>query len=1133
MVVPTLATIVVGTNGLLGHIDTASSADRARVMANLSQTAGELVHLLQDERVAAVMALGAEGDEVSQRATRYADVQQRVDELQREFQRESDAVAEAPQSYEDLLETIDGHLSRLPDTRNQVTGGGIGIIATTAFYQDTIANLISLRDLSAQVAAETTDTALSDRMRAAVAVSQAKEFLSQRRVVGHVVLIRGAYNPYLRTAYIGAQAGFDQALQIFNVVATADDLALMDGALHGPEARQSDIYQGNLNSLDAGSLRTLPWDAETWDEALSAHANQLWAVETELDSLAVNQAVDLRDAVTRQVLVQSGALLAVLLVAILLAWLVARSMVRSLRALRQGALSVAQYGLPQAVARLRDPSLSTQLSPDQVASQIAEPLPVRSRDEFGQVAEAFNVVHMEAVRTAAEQAQLRSSVAAMFVNLARRSQILVDRLIGQLDRLERSEEDPDRLAELFQLDHLATRMRRTDENLLVLAGADSTRVQRDPAPMIDVLRAAQSEVEQYTRIEFGVVDRDLQVAAHAVNDLVHLVAELLDNATVFSPPDTHVLVEARRVGDRAALYVQDRGLGLSAEQLAEINERLAKPPLVDVAVSRMMGLVVVARLAARHGVKVELRPAPGRGTIADVTLPSSVLLPATGQAAPPAPPLERRRPEPAGEQRALESGPSTLPGGADASAPASDRTAAGSGIPAEGFAATAASFASAPSFTPPAPPAEGPPRRDDAGQPPVRSGRPLPAWSDLVGTTGHNGSEPGQNSSAAPTLPRRQPSTPGFVDGVGSELTFSDGGTEPPPPPRRGDTVSFIAGPPSSASQKPPPLPVRRPARPASSTPPAEPPRFPEQRTASPSEPAPASATPPPWPPPPSPATSAGAGTPEPTPASAAAPAEAMAEATQANEVVAGRQAAAASSGQATEAARPYTPPPPPPPAPVGDQTMELPIFRELESVWFRTRRPAGEAGEQRTATATAEAANEYASVSASAGASGASGSASGGTGGPPPEPLRTGGGGSDGVYRSGAVGSGSGGPRTGGSGPASPGSRIGQGDGWQDEWRTAADEGWRAASSAAEGRVAEVTAAGLPKRRPMAQLVPGGVERAPTGPITQRRSPEAVRGLLSAYHRGVQRGRGQAAEEVTGGSGGSQSTQAGKEQQT
>ena len=252
---------------------------------------------------------------------------------------------------------------------------------------------------------------------------------------------------------------------------------------------------------------------------------------------------------------------------------------------------------------------------------------MRSRDEFGEVTEAFNAVHLEAVRTAAEQAALRSSVATMFVNLARRSQILVDRLIGHLDRLERGEEDPDRLAELFQLDHLATRMRRNDENLLVLAGADSTRVQREPAALIDVLRAAQSEVEHYTRIEFGMIDRDLEVAAHAVNDLVHLVAELFDNATAFSPPDVAGLVEARRVGDRAVLYVEDHGIGIGMDQLADLNERLATPPMVDVAVSRMMGLVVVARLAARHGIKVELRPANDRGTVADVLLPTTVLVP--------------------------------------------------------------------------------------------------------------------------------------------------------------------------------------------------------------------------------------------------------------------------------------------------------------------------------------------------------------------------------------------------------------------------------------------------------------------------------------------------------------------------
>ena len=147
------------------------------------------------------------------------------------------------------------------------------------------------------------------------------------------------------------------------------------------------------------------------------------------------------------------------------------------------------------------------------------------------------MVHREAVRVAAEQAALRTSVSAMFLNLARRSQTLVDRMIGELDAIERGEEDPKRLAQLFELDHLATRMRRNDENLLVLAGADSAVPRRDDALLVDVLRAAQSEVELYNRIEFGTVDTDISVAAHAVNDVVRLVAELLDNATRFSPPD--------------------------------------------------------------------------------------------------------------------------------------------------------------------------------------------------------------------------------------------------------------------------------------------------------------------------------------------------------------------------------------------------------------------------------------------------------------------------------------------------------------------------------------------------------------------------------------------------------------------
>jgi hypothetical protein len=214
----------------------------------------------------------------------------------------------------------------------------------------------------------------------------------------------------------------------------------------------------------------------------------------------------------------------------------------------------------------------------------------------------------------------------MFLNLARRSQALVDRMIGELDTIERGEEDPKRLGQLFQLDHLATRMRRNDENLLVLAGADSGSPRRENALLADVLRAAQSEVELYNRIEFGTVDLDVSVISHAVNDVVRLVAELFDNATRFSPPETSVVADGRRIGDYVLIQIEDRGLGMAHEQMRALNDRLAEPPTVDVAAFRMMGLAVVSRLASRYRIKVELRPNPDGGTITHVTLPTGVLV---------------------------------------------------------------------------------------------------------------------------------------------------------------------------------------------------------------------------------------------------------------------------------------------------------------------------------------------------------------------------------------------------------------------------------------------------------------------------------------------------------------------------
>jgi signal transduction histidine kinase len=629
MVVPTLATVVVGVLGLVDNINRASDADRARTLAGVTAQSGTLVHELQHERSAATQLLGRPDNNA--RAA-YDKQIASTEKAYKDYQLRRAALADLPTDFRKNLNEIDNELSELAKMREQIKSAGQlqnsadqPTLTQTMFgYSQVTENLVSIRGAAAQVAG---DEDLGADMRASAALSEAKENLTQERVTVLQILLDGSMTAQKKTQYIANQTGQTQALRQFDAVAPAAQRELLRRTVSGGDSREVQNYRSIISGINGEKLPADIFTPAQWDTAMVGQANLIRKVETALDDHVVQDAAELRDQLQRRVLIETGLLLAMLLIAICFAWAVARSMARSLRELRHGALTVAQYGLPQAVARLRDPALATQASPQQVAAQIAEPLPVRSRDEFGQVAEAFNAVHLEAVRTAAEQAALRASVATMFVNLARRSQILVDRLIGHLDRLERGEEDPDRLGELFQLDHLATRMRRNDENLLVLAGADSTRIQREPAPLMDVLRAAQSEVEHYTRIEFGLIDRDVEIAAHAVNDMVHLIAELLDNATAFSPPDSAVVVEARRVGDRAVLLVEDRGIGISPDQLTELNERLANPPVVDVAVSRMMGLVVVARLAARHGVKVELRGARERGTIADLTMPASVLVP--------------------------------------------------------------------------------------------------------------------------------------------------------------------------------------------------------------------------------------------------------------------------------------------------------------------------------------------------------------------------------------------------------------------------------------------------------------------------------------------------------------------------
>jgi len=298
--------------------------------------------------------------------------------------------------------------------------------------------------------------------------------------------------------------------------------------------------------------------------------------------------------------------------------LVARSMVRPLRRLRAGALEVAGVRLPETVRRMSEG--------EGVGAGLAVvPIEVDSADEIGEVARAFDQVHREAVRLAANEAALRGNVNAMFVNLSRRSQSLVERQIRLIDDLEQGEQDSERLGNLFAMDHLATRMRRNSENLLVLAGHEVSRRWTQAVGLVDVLRAAVSEIEQFERVSLNV-QPGIAVRGQAVNDVVHLLAELVENATSFSAAETPVAVSGHLLNSGGVLLdISDRGVGMGAEEMAHANWRLDNPPVVDVAVSRRMGLFVVARLAARHGIRVRLRPASMGGLTALVWLPDETI----------------------------------------------------------------------------------------------------------------------------------------------------------------------------------------------------------------------------------------------------------------------------------------------------------------------------------------------------------------------------------------------------------------------------------------------------------------------------------------------------------------------------
>ncbi|BCB78411.1 hypothetical protein Pflav_048210 [Phytohabitans flavus] len=513
----------------------------------------------------------------------------------------------------------------LSTLRGAAASGAVGADTVIGNYSRTIDTLLTLL---AQPTPGVERPELTEMVLRYVELARIKEIGSRLRARLFAAGSAGAYGPTDQVELTDLRAQQLTALADFRVAATTEQVLRYEQAAADPKfgaavaMEQTTIATG---SGDAKVLEPFRW----WSLSQDRH-DLLRQVESGVLADAVKVAGDRSADQLRRTLLVAGSVLAVLLIALVISVLIGRSVASSLRELRRHALHVAQDELPDAIERLRGVGHG-------VPKIEVPPSAVRSMDEVGEVAEAFVAVHRSAVELAVEQAVMRRNVNAMFVNLARRSQVLVERQLELLDELEREEGDPDQLANLFKLDHLAARMRRNDESLLVLAGTESSRRWNEPVALSTVAMAAAAEIEQYPRVRHEAVD-NLYVIGHAVADVVHLLAELLENATNFSAPFTQVRMTTRSASGRtASVEIVDEGLGMSETAVEEANALLAEPPAADVAASERMGLFVVSHLAARHSIRVRLVAAE-RGIVATVWLPPSLLAPA-----PPA----RALPEPA------------------------------------------------------------------------------------------------------------------------------------------------------------------------------------------------------------------------------------------------------------------------------------------------------------------------------------------------------------------------------------------------------------------------------------------------------------------------------------------------------
>ena len=646
LLIPVIVGLVMGGFQVKSSIDTWQEAQDAEKVAKIVDAAGQYAEALLNERDISAQPL-LEGDRNN------ATVKQArafTDEKAKAFHEEVVGMP-AGQGLERRLKLVEDAEPALGQLRKAAYTTAMDPTKTEEGYV-TVEHLLA--EFSNELGLGTGN--ITSYGRTVYAVTLAKGAESLQRSIGMHLLVKPSSNDKVR----------EQQVTAFTSYAYLENIAVQEYVSGGTEADAARLKQvmaektaegkrlageaktkteaaggtykappsmtGMIQAIASGSspteLAQQGITPETWMAASTLKFDGYGEVEEELIGRAVDEAGQIATDAQRDAFVNGAIVIVALLAAFIIAGLMARQMSRSMRQLRNAAFGVAEQRLPMLVDQL------SRTDPGRVDTRVT-PIPITTTDEIGEVARAFDQVHREAVRLAAEQALLRGNINAIFTNLSRRNQSLIEGQLTLITDLENNEADPDQLENLFRLDHLATRMRRNGENLLVLAGEEPGRRWDQPVPLVDVLRAASSEVEQYERVELSGVP-EAEIHGRAVTDLVHLLAELLENATTFSSPQTKVRVTATRLPDgRIMVEIHDKGIGLTAEDFADINHKLANPPTVDAAISQRMGLFVVGRLSDRHGIRVQLRPSGEQaGTTSLVMLPDIITHGGGGDQAP-------------------------------------------------------------------------------------------------------------------------------------------------------------------------------------------------------------------------------------------------------------------------------------------------------------------------------------------------------------------------------------------------------------------------------------------------------------------------------------------------------------------